>query len=251
MKQLIGRIIWGTDPKWGHSFDYVMICLILISVVCMTIISVDSTTAELASILRLLEMAIILIFTAEYLLRLWTSERKLKYVFSFWGFVDLVAVLPFWLATFGMFGSASGSQAARTLRILRMLRLLKLARYIATLDRLRRAFEIIRTELLLFLFIACIIIFIAAVGIHNFEAEAQPENFGSIPKSLWFSVVTLTTVGYGDMYPITAGGKVFTGIILLVGLGIVAIPTGLIASGLAQAREEQNVQRKDAQDSDE
>lgn len=239
MKEKIASIVWGTHPKWGHLFDYVMIGLILISVVCITITSIDTVDPAITSMLDILETGIVLIFTLEYLLRLWTSERKFAYIFSFWGIVDLAAVLPFWLLHFGLLGGVGGSQAARTLRILRLLRLLKLVRYIAAIDRLRRAFIIIQSELLLFLFLAVIMIFIAAVGIYNFESEAQPENFGSIPQSIWFAVVTLTTVGYGDVYPITNGGKIFTGLVLMVGLGVVAIPTGLIASGLAQAREEQ------------
>ena len=244
MKQKIGSIIWGTHPKWGHLFDYGMIGLILLSVLCITITSIDSVDPGLVDVLDIMETAIVLIFTVEYLLRLWTSERKRSYVFSFWGIVDLVAVLPFWLLQFGLLGGDGGSQAARTLRILRILRLLKLVRYIAAIDRLRRAFEIIQSELMLFLFLAVIMIFIAAVGIYNFESVAQPENFGSIPQSIWFAVVTLTTVGYGDVYPVTIGGKIFTGLILMVGLGIVAIPTGLIASGLAQAREEQKARKE-------
>jgi len=244
MKDWIGSIIWGSHEKVGHLFDYSMIVLILLSVICLTLQSVDGFGAQHYAYMQSLETSIIAIFTIEYVLRIWTSQTKRKYIFSFWGIIDLVAVLPYWLLVFGLTGSGGSSGAARTLRILRLLRLLKLVRYVATIDRLKRAFEIIALELLMFLLLALIIIFIAAVGIYNFEHDAQPEVFASIPHSLWFAVVTLTTVGYGDVYPITTGGKMFTSVVVIVGLGIVAIPTGLIASGLGQAREEQNRLRK-------
>ncbi len=231
MKKTIGEIIWGTHSRLGHCFDYVMIGLILLSLVGMIINSMPDIPNVLRSACGVLELLIILIFTAEYLLRLWTAEKAFKYVFSFWGFIDVIAILPFWLAL------GSGWEAARTMRMLRILRLLKLARYVAASDRIHIAFELVWRELVIAFFIALLVILIAAVGIYSFEHAAQPESFASIPHSLWFAVATLTTVGYGDVTPITAGGKIFTFIVLMVGIAIVAIPTSLITSGLTQARQ--------------
>jgi len=233
MKKTTGQIIWGTHPKFGHGFDYVMIVLILVSLVAMIVESMPSTPEVVKSVCTAIEFAIILVFTVEYCLRLWTSEKPLRYVFSFWGLIDLVAIIPFWLA----FGG--GWEAARTLRTLRILRLMKLARYVAASDRIQIAFELVWRELMIAVFLALIVIMIAGVGIYNFEHEVQPEAFASIPHSLWFAIATLTTVGYGDIAPITAGGKIFTFVILMVGIAIVAIPTSLITSALTQARQQQ------------
>ena len=118
----------------------------------------------------------------------------------------------------------------------RLLRILKLARYTKAIDRLRLAVLIAREELLVFLGIAGVVIYLSAVGIYYFENAAQPEVFASVFHSLWWAVVTLTTVGYGDVYPITLGGRVFTVVVVMAGLGMVGVPTGLIASALASVR---------------
>jgi voltage-gated potassium channel len=132
----------------------------------------------------------------------------------------------------------SNLRALRALRLLRLFRVLKLARYSRALQRLYRAWLIARDEFLVFLFVAMILLFLAAAGIHHFESEAQPQKFGSIFDRLWWAVATLTTVGYGDVYPITVGGKLFTFAVLMIGLGIVAVPAGLVTASITQAREQ-------------
>jgi voltage-gated potassium channel len=118
-----------------------------------------------------------------------------------------------------------------------LIRILKLARYSDAILRFHRAFLIAKEEILLFFFVTVIVLYLAGVGIYYFENEAQPEAFSSVFHSLWWAVATLTTVGYGDIYPVTAGGKFFTFIVLLIGLGIVSVPAGLVASALSKARE--------------
>ena len=167
------------------------------------------------------------------LLRLAVADSRWRFVRSFFGVLDLVAILPFYLA------AGVDLRAVRTFRLLRLIRILKLARYSDAVRRLRRAVGIVREELVLFLNVALILIFLSAVGIYYFEHDRQPEHFASVFHSLWWAVVTLTTVGYGDMFPITTGGRVFTFFVLFLGLGIVAVPTGLFASALAKAREEE------------
>ena len=144
-----------------------------------------------------------------------------------------LAILPFYLAV------GVDLRAVRTFRLLRLIRILKLARYSAAIRRLHRAAIIVREELVLFLNVALILIFLSAVGIYYFESSSQPEQFASVFHSLWWAIVTLTTVGYGDVFPITTGGRVFTFFVLFLGLGIVAVPTGLFASALSKAREEE------------
>ena len=153
-------------------------------------------------------------------------------MFSFYGLVDLAAILPFYIA------SGLDLRAVRVFRLLRLVRILKLLKYSKAIDRFHRALVIAKEELILFGFVAAIMLYLSAVGIYYFENSAQPDQFKSVFHSLWWAVTTLTTVGYGDMYPITAGGKLFTFVVLMIGLGIVAVPTGLIASALSQVRDE-------------
>lgn len=231
-KKQIGDIIWGRHERWGHAFDYVMICVILISVSLMAIETLPNFPEKFKTPSDILNWVVIVIFTIEYTFRYWTSEKKLKYVFSFWGLIDLAAILPFWSSLF------IGLPAGETLMSLRILRVAKLLRFVANMDLLQRAFELMWRDLLVVLFLAVIMMFCTAFGIYVFEHEAQPEAFKSIPHSFWFAITTLTTVGYGDIYPITTGGKAFTFLILMIGLGVVALPAGLVSAALTQAREE-------------
>ena len=161
--------------------------------------------------------------------RIYVSDRKVKFVFSFFGIIDFLAILPFYLAV------GVDLRSLRALRFLRLFRILKLVRYNKAMNQFSRAIKSAKEQILLFIFITLILIYFAAVGIYYFENEAQPEHFSSIFDSLWWAIITLTTVGYGDVYPITVGGKVFTFIILMIGLGIVAIPTGIISSALTNS----------------
>jgi voltage-gated potassium channel len=147
--------------------------------------------------------------------------------------VDLLAILPFYIAY------RLDLRAVRIFRLLLLVRILKLFRYNKAIKRFHRALIIAKEELILFGFVAIIMLYLSAVGIYYFENETQPDQFKSVIHSLWWALTTLTTVGYGDMFPVTAGGKFFTFLVLMVGLGIVAVPTGLIASALSQAREEE------------
>ena len=124
-------------------------------------------------------------------------------------------------------------------RLLRLVRILKLLKYNEAVKRFNRALKIAKEELTLFGFVAGILLYLSAVGIYYFENEAQPEQFKSVFHSLWWAITTLTTVGYGDIYPITTGGRVFTFFVLTVGLGVIAVPTGILASALSQARQEE------------
>jgi len=158
------------------------------------------------------------------------ADRPLAYIFSFFGLIDLLAILPFYVA------AELDMRGLRAFRFLRLFRAFKLVRYSKAISRFHRAFLIAKEEIVLFLCVALLLLFFSAAGIYYFENEAQPEKFSSVFHSLWWSVETLTTVGYGDIVPITVGGKVFTLFILLIGLGIVSVPAGLVASALSKAR---------------
>ena len=227
------RMVEQSDTRAGRWFDAVVFALIVVSLITFSIETLPNLPPPAAAMLYWIEFATVLLFTGEYLLRLAVADSRWRFVRSFFGVLDLVAILPFYLA------AGVDLRAVRTFRLLRLLRILKLTRYSDAVRRLRRASGIVREELVLFLNVALILIFLSAVGIYYFEHDRQPEHFASVFHSLWWAVVTLTTVGYGDMFPITTGGRVFTFFVLFLGLGIVAVPTGLFASALAKAREEE------------
>ena len=227
-------IVERNDTVPGRTFDLVMQSLILISIITFTIETLPDLEADTRKFLNATEVVIVIIFTIEYLLRLYVSDRKLGYVLSFYGVIDLLAILPFYLA------SGIDLRSLRVFRMFRLFRLLKLLRFGRAMRRFARAFIIAKEEIILFSVVTLMLLYLSAVGIYYFEHIAQPEAFKSVIHSLWWAVTTLTTVGYGDVYPITAGGKIFTFIILMIGLGIVAIPAGLLASALSKVRMEES-----------
>ncbi len=236
MKENIEKIVESRDTKAGLYFDYAIQFLILLSVLAFTIETIPDLEQSTQDFLNTFEFICIIIFSAEYLFRIYIAEKKLKFIFSFYGIIDLLAILPFYLS-FGF-----DLRSARILRFLRLFRLVKLVRYNKAMNRFAVAFRLIREELIMFSVVSLILIYLSAVGIYYFENSVQPESFSSIFSSLWWSVVTLTTVGYGDVVPITVGGRIFTFLILMIGLGIIAIPSGMISSALTEAR---NLEKKD------
>lgn len=232
------NIIENTDTREGKIFDITIQILIVISLISFSIETIPNLSERALKYLKYIEILTITIFTFEYFLRIAVANKKLKFVFSFYGLVDLLAILPFYLSI------GIDLRSVRILRLFRLIRAFKLMRYSAALQRFHKALLIIKEELILFSILALMLLYISAVGIYYFENSTQPEAFSSIFQSMWWAVATLTTVGYGDIYPVTVGGKLFTFLILMVGLGIVAVPTGLLASALSSARELENEQIK-------
>ncbi|AJR03763.1 ion transporter [Siansivirga zeaxanthinifaciens] len=238
MKKKIRRIVEDNTSKRGKIFDYFIQTLIILSLISFSIETLPNNSIRTIKLLNVFETICVIIFSLEYLLRIYVSKKPLKYIFSFYGFIDLIAVLPFYLQ------GALDLRAIRVFRIFRIFRSLKLIRYNKALHRFHIAAGIVKEEVALFLIVTCIFIFFASAGIYYFENEAQPEVFSSIFHSAWWAIVTLTTVGYGDVYPITVGGKIFTFFILLIGVGIVTIPAGLVATALSKAREIEDKQKE-------
>lgn len=219
-------------------FAWPLAILIVYSVICFSIETLPDLSQSTVQFLRYSEITIVSIFTLEYLYRLYTSVGKIKFIFSFYGVIDLLAILPFYLAT------AIDLRSLRLIRLLRLVRLLKLVRYNRAILRFGKAIYIVKEELVIFTAASLIMLYLSAVGIYHFEHEAQPEVFRSMFDSLWWAVTTLTTVGYGDMYPVTIGGRLFTFCVLMIGLGLVAVPTGIVASALSEVRQQQNTSDK-------
>ncbi len=230
--EVLKEIILHSETKRGRIFDAAIQTLIVISLVTFSIETLPGLSETAYRLLGTVEIFVVAVFTVEYLLRILLTDRKLAYIFSFYGIVDFLAILPFYLS----FGAVS-LQTLRILRLLRLLRILKITRYGSALDRVGKAVLMAKEELVLFSIVTVMLLYLAAVGIYHFEHAAQPENFRSIFDSLWWAVATLTTVGYGDIYPVTQGGRIFTFAVLMIGLGVVAVPTGIIASALAAIRK--------------
>lgn len=228
MKKKLRLIVEDNNSKKGKLFNYFIQALVILSLFSFAVETLPSISPNAIDMLNDFELFCVLVFTLEYLLRIYVSKEPLKYIFSFYGIIDLLAFFPFYFRVAYDF---------RALRIFRIFRVLKLIRYNKTLYRFHIAAKIVKEEMILFFFVTSIFIFLASAGIYFFENKAQPELFSSIFHSGWWAIATLTTVGYGDVYPITMGGKIFTFFILLISIGVVTVPAGLIASALSKARE--------------
>ena len=240
MKEKLRPIIEDNTTVLGKIFDRFIQFLILLSLFAFTYETNPDNSLVTIKILKIIELVSVIIFTIEYILRVYVSKKPLQYIFSFYGIIDLLAILPFYL-------SLGGIADIRALKALRVFRVLKLIKYNPALNRFQIAAKLVKEEVFLFLMVTLIFIFLASTGIYFFEYEAQPKVFSSIFHSAWWSIVTLTTVGYGDVYPITMGGKIFTFFILIIGVGIVTIPAGLVASALSKAREIQEKEKMSQQ----
>ena len=229
----ISEIVQRSDTTPGRIFDSSVIVLILVSVITVSINTLPDLSPSVQKVLSWSEVVIVGLFTIEYGLRIGTAPRKLRYALSFHGIVDLAAILPFYLTLGGV-----DLRALRALQLFRIVRILKLTRYSEAMARFGKAIALAKEEIVLFAGVAVALLYLSAAGIWYFEHEAQPEAFASILHSFWWATATLTTVGYGDVYPVTAGGKLFTFFILMCGLGIVAVPAGLVAAALSQVRRE-------------
>ncbi len=216
-------------PPWS----IVIGVLILVSILGFSVETLPDLSKTTRFYLSLLEITTVGIFTIEYLARVALAKRKIDYIFSFMGLIDLLAIIPFYLALY------VDLRPLRLLRLLRFIRLLKLVRYNAAFSRFSRALAMAREELIIFSVASAIVLYLSAAGIYYFEHPVQPDVYRSIFDALWWAIATLTTVGYGDIYPVTAGGRGFTFIVLMIGLGLVAVPTGIVASSLSAVRREE------------
>ena len=214
-------------------FEKLIQILIVISLISFAFETLPNLSTAWQTILKFTEIIIVLIFTIEYIIRISLCRPRLKYIFSFYGVIDILAILPFFLT------AGIDIKSIRAFRLLRLLRFVKLLKYNKAIRRLRDALIDAKDELILSGIVAGILLYLASIGIYYFEEEAQPDSFGSVFHSMWWAVCSLTTVGYGDVKPITVGGKIFTGIVLIIGVGIVAMPTAILASSFNNAKKKE------------
>lgn len=226
MKKFLIKLVVRSDTKIGRRFDIFIQAVIILSLITFSVETLPNLSKEITKVLDAIEIITIAIFSVELFLRLILTTPPFKYLFSFYGIIDVLAVVPFYLSL---------GVDLRSIRVFRLFRIFKLFKYSSAIDRLTAAFSEIRKELTIFLIGALFFIYLSSFGIYFFEHQVQPEIFKSVFHSMWWAVTTLTTVGYGDMYPLTIGGKLFTTLIVFIGMGMVAVPTGLLASALSRS----------------
>ena len=216
-------------------FEIASSAAVVASIVIMALETFDWSQPVLHALL-VADISLSLLFLAEYLYRIATAENKRAYITSFYGIIDLVALLPLFSHALHAAHPVNGARVIRLLRVLRVLRLLKLRRYDEALDRFRAAISLIAAEVTLFSGVAFVFMLTFAFLIYEVEHEAQPKVYQNIFDSIWWAAISLTSVGYGDIYPVTTVGRVLTLLMVLTGMGIVAVPTALLASALSKVR---------------
>ncbi|OUS00721.1 ion transporter [Flavobacteriales bacterium 33_180_T64] len=232
------EIIYEADTPTGKLFDVVLLILILASIILVMLESIDSFSEEYASFLNISEWIITILFSLEYVARIATVNKPTKYIFSFYGIIDLLSTIPKYISFF-ILGSSS-LLAIRALRLLRVFRILKLARYIGESTNFVRALKASRAKIVVFLFFVVILCIILGTVMYLVEGNKN-SGFTSIPRSVYWAIVTLTTVGYGDIAPVTALGQFIASLIMIMGYGIIAIPTGIVSSEMTKVNK-RNVQ---------
>ncbi|GAA3920662.1 ion transporter [Litoribacillus peritrichatus] len=230
-------IIYKTDTKAGKAFDVLLILSILLSVAAVMLDSVERINERHGTWLYSLEWFFTVLFTIEYFVRIWVNPKPFKYIFSFYGLVDLLSVLPTYIALFipGM----NEFLVIRLLRVLRIFRVLKLSTYIHQANFLLSALNSSRQKITVFLFFVVTLATIFGAVLYVIEG---PENgFTSIPKSIYWAIVTLTTVGYGDISPHTPAGQAIASVVMILGYSIIAVPTGIFTAELANKMQKEGL----------
>lgn len=226
-KQRLHEIIYEADTPAGKLFDVILLVLILISVLVVMLESVEHLQYVYGDYFTIIEWVITALFTIEYILRVFTVEKPLKYIFSTYGLIDLVATLPKYLGLF--IGNTEALLILRSLRLLRVFTILKLARYTGASNDLLKAIKASRAKIGVFVFAVVVLSIVLGTIMYLIEGNAD-SGFTSIPRSIYWIVVTMTTVGYGDIAPVTALGQFFAAIVMIMGYGIIAVPTGIVSS---------------------
>lgn len=224
------EIIYEADTGKGKYFDIILIIAIIISVILVMLESVESIDAQFHGVLVTCEWIITVLFTFEYIARIITIKRPSKYIFSFYGIIDFLATIPMYLSLFLL--DAHALLTLRALRLLRVFRILKLTRYLGARRTLILALKNSRIKIAVFLF--SVLVLTVILGTIMYMIEGPENGFNNIPHSMYWAIVTLTTVGYGDISPSTPIGQFIASIVMILGYGIIAVPTGIVTSELAK-----------------
>jgi len=227
LKEKMHDIIFESDTRSGKLFDVVLMILIVLSVITVMLETVYLKNGNIKSVFIILEWGFTIIFTIEYFLRIWVVKQPSKYITSFFGIIDLLAILPTYISLFII-----GTQyfmVIRILRLLRMFRILKLGSYITHGNTIIRSLKESIPKITVFLYFIILMVIIFGSTMYFIEGDKNP-NFDSIPRSIYWAIITITTVGYGDIAPITAPGQFLAAIVMITGYAVIAVPTGIISA---------------------
>ncbi|MBK9149070.1 MAG: ion transporter [Flavobacteriales bacterium] len=230
LKQQLRIIIFGSDTRAGIAFDLVLIAFILLSVALVFLESVSEIREQHGAALKAAEWAVTILFTIEYLIRLWISEPPRRYALSFFGAVDLLAILPSYLSV--LIPGAQALGVVRAMRLMRVFRILNLFIYVREARLLLLALLASRHRIIVFML--AVLALVTLFGAIMYVVESPEAGFTSVPRSIYWAIVTLTTVGYGDIAPITPLGQAIASVIMILGYAIIAIPTGIVSVELSR-----------------
>ena len=226
------KTIYEADSQGGKIFDLIIIVAILFSILLVMLESVKELDARFHNFFNIAEWVITILFSIEYVLRILSVKRPKSYIFSFYGVIDFLSTIPKYISLF--IGGAHALVALRALRLLRIFRILKLVRFVGATNNLGKALKASRFKI--FVFISAVLIICVIIGTIMYLIEGDPSGFTSIPRSIYWSIVTLTTVGYGDIAPQTALGQLLASLVMILGYGIIAIPTGIVSAEMAKEK---------------
>ncbi|WP_406684055.1 ion transporter [Seonamhaeicola sp. MEBiC1930] len=231
-KTKLHEIIYEADTKPGKLFDVILLFVIIASIILVMLESVDSFDSKYHNFLNISEWVITILFTLEYIARIITVKNPIKYIFSFYGIIDLLSTIPKYLSL--LLTGTHTLVALRALRLMRIFRILKLTRYIGESTNFLRALRVSRAKISVFLSFVFILCIILGTVMYLVESDKNSD-FTSIPRSVYWAIVTLTTVGYGDIAPATALGQFIASLIMIMGYGIIAIPTGIVGAEMSRS----------------
>ena len=225
LREKLYRIVFFSDTRAGRNFDLALLYCVLISFIVVVLESIPDTSQDLKRIYYFIEWTFTLLFTVEYILRIILNPKPFKYIFSVWGFIDLLAILPTYLGLF--IGGSHSMQAIRIVRLMRAFRILRLTKFSREAELLLDALQRSLYKIAVFMvFMFVVVIFLGTV---MYVLESENPGFSSIPQSIYWAIVTVTTVGFGDVVPITVAGKLLASLTMLIGYVIIAVPTGITA----------------------
>jgi voltage-gated potassium channel len=237
MRQQLYKIIFESDTKAGKLFDIVLLWLILISVTVVIVESIPEYHANFFSVFYLIEWIFTVLFSIEYLLRIWSSPKPWKYIFSFWGLVDILAILPTYIDLM-----SPGYHYLLTVRIFRLLRVFRILKLVRFNKEARILLIALRgSSYKISVFLLAVISMVTILGTLMYVVEGSENGFTSIPQSIYWAIVTVTTVGFGDIVPRTVLGQFLSSIAMIIGYSIIAVPTGIITVELSKSKRSNNV----------
>lgn len=243
-KNKLSEIIFGVSTPAGRAFDVILIIFIVLSLFMVILESVPSYHAKYGDVFYIIEWGITIFFAIEYMLRIWIINRPSRYIFSFYGIIDFLSILPSFLGLY--FNKTHGLAVIRGLRLLRIFRILKLNRYTNASTILMRSLHASTTKISVFLF--AVIMVVVIIGTLMYIIEGAESGFTSIPIGIYWAIVTLTTVGYGDISPVTPLGQFLASVVMILGYGIIAVPTGIVTAELSNQKNLPNNSQADKEE---